>query len=348
MPRTREHVLQASFGTSLILATQVCAECNNAFSPIDKTFVEAVQFYHVGQNMLRSLGLGRLALEDGTNVIAQYRQNGQVTFPPQFYQTTRNDWKFIGSRASDFHAMMGELETPVNLQLRCSVVNRVVGDPPLSIVRSAPNAYLIKGSDPELVERLYLEVREHGFRPDWCGTSLAPSAHEEPALQFNTALHLEPYCRAMAKVALNFVCYRMGVEVALRPELDAIRKYARYGEGSFRDHVVPTLLNQELEDSTAAFVRQRSHALLLAAAIMSDGHREAVFITICGKTVGKVDISKEGSVLQLSSGVQLLTRFDGNGAAVEDLTLPDDLIRAVLNPAALGLENTWPFPVEQE
>ena len=45
VPRTREHVLQAAFGATATLRTEVCGECNGAFSAIDKTFVEDLDNY---------------------------------------------------------------------------------------------------------------------------------------------------------------------------------------------------------------------------------------------------------------------------------------------------------------
>jgi len=341
VPRTREHVLQAAFGASATLPSEVCAECNSAFSPLDKAFLEAVQFYHLGENMLRGLGLGRAVLQDGTAVNARHRADGNGEFLPQLYEVTPTEWRFLGHRESDFHTMLRELAEPAALQIKCEAVRPDEGTPRLTIVRSAPGVYLIQGSSADLLERFAGQCRSNGFRPDWCGEPFEHSSHESPAIKFDTSLALEPFSRAMAKVALNFVCYRLGAAIAGRPEFDAVRRYARYGDGHFADFVVPTVLNHTLGDCLAGFVTPEHRAALYLMGSTADGNREAVFLGIGGKTVGRVDITRDRS--GLPPGTWLLTRFHKAQGGVEDLTLPDDMPRALLNPEVFGLQDIWPL-----
>lgn len=339
VPRTKEHVLQAAFGAVATLPTEVCADCNNGFSVIDKSFVDAVHFYFTGENMLRQLGNGRAVLESGVAVTARYRPDGTGEFPPQLYETASATWGFLGHREADFHAMLRELKDPAALQIKTEVV---IGEgvPRLAILRSAPNVYLVQGVATAAVEQLASYIRAEGFKPDWFNESSTQGSSENPAITFDTSLKLEPFCRAMAKVALNFVCYRLGIETALLPAFDTVRRYARYGEGHFKDFAVPTLLNHDLSGSLQAFVTERHHACFLVTGDAEQGHREALFIAIRGKTVGRLDLTRGNA--GLPRGAWLLSRFDEEQRSVEDLTLPQDMLRAVLAPAVLGLAHLWP------
>jgi hypothetical protein len=341
IPRTREHVLQSAFGAVATLPTEVCGECNAAFSPLDKVFVEAVQFYYTGENMLRALRLGRTVLKDGTDVNARYRRDGYGEFAPQIFEVSPTEWRFLGHRECDFHVMLRELADPEQLKIKLEQLNSAPGVPRLAIIRSAPYVYLIQGIDDELLARFSEKVRTTGFKPDWVNDTFRNSAEENPSIRFDTSLALEPFCRSMAKIALNFICYRLGSDIALREEFDSVRRYARFGEGSFVDYAVPTILNHSLADSNAAFVAAEHHALFLVVGGGKDVRTEAVFISVRGKTIGRLDLTRGRP--GLPPGAWLLTRFDEKHRSVEDLTLPDDMPRALLNPEVLGIEKIWPF-----
>jgi hypothetical protein len=309
-------------------------------SAIDNDFVAAVQFYHTGKNMLRGLGLGRAVLDDGTSVNARLRPDGKGEFPPQLYEVEATVWKFLGHREADFHQMLRELSEPRTLQVKSEVMARAEGVPRLAILRSAPRVYLVQGTDADAVERLATKVRTEGLTPAWTGDPIARSKNQNPAITYDTSLLLDHFCRGMAKVALNFVCYRLGPEVTLQSEFDAVRWYARYGDGTFADYAVPTILNHSLEDAVISFVTSAHHALYLVTAETEAGHREAVFIVINGTTIGRLDLTRGNP--GLPHGIWLLTRFDPVRRSFDDLTLPDDMPRAVLNPAAMGLQDIWP------
>lgn len=327
-------------GASATLPAEVCAECNSTFSSIDKSFLEAVGFYHTGENMLRGLGLGNVVLDDGTSVTARLRPDGKGEYPPQLYESTPTEWKFLGHREEDFHQMLRELAEPATLTIKTRTLQPAEGVPRLAVLRSAPRVYLVQGVEQETVERFAAEVMANGMRPEWTNQPMERSTNRAPPIQYNTALSLDTFCRCMAKVALNFVCYRLGVNAALRSEFDRVRRFARYGEGTFVDFAVPTVLNHTLVDAAAPFVTREHHALILHAGSADEGPREAVFIAIRGKTIGRLDLTRNQPALP--AGTWLLTRFNTAHRSVEDLTLPDDMYQAILDPVAIGLENIWP------
>lgn len=343
VPRTREHVLQASLGAVATLPTEVCGECNAAFSPIDSSFIDAVGFFHTGERVRRTLGTGRATLPDGVTVNARLRRDGLGEFPPQLYQVSPSEWRFLGHRTQDFDRMVAELDEPATLTVKTEVVSASQGLHALTIVRSAPRVFVVQGGNAVEVESFASFIRKEGLRKI-SENELRPAALEgdalPPPITYDISLALDLFSRALAKVALNYVCYRLGPEVALRVELDPIRRFARFGEGSFVDFMVPTLLNHSLADSLDAYASKDHHALYLLQARAADGLREAVFVAVKGKTVGRVDLTRGGYALP--EGTWMLSRFDPSARSVADFTLPGDMPRAVINPGAFGMAEIWP------
>ena len=340
VPRTKEHVLQHALGASATLPTAVCDECNNAFSPIDKYFVEALPFYHTGgKKMLRGLGLGRMALEDGVSVNVLYRSGGAV-FPPQLVGAPGTNWRYVGSGGQDYDAMARELRNPADITIESMVVPQDDGVPELTILRSSPNTYLVQGWDEKSLNRTCEGLRANGLH---LTTDEGPASRDDIAgtAHFPTSLKLAPYCRAMAKIALNYVCYRCGAETALRSEFDNIRGFARYGQGHPFDFVVPTVLNMSLADSYAAFFRDEHHGLVLFKVQKETKWHEGVAVVVSGRVAGRVDLLSQGKGLPDDTWI-LLSRFTPESRAVVDFTLREDMHRAVVNPAALGLQDEWP------
>lgn len=340
VPRTREHVLQAAFGAVATLATEVCADCNASFSAIDKEFVDAVNFYHLGKNMLRGLGFGT-TMHDGHRVLARMRSDGLGEFPPQLFEVKPNEWRFLGHSEEQAQKMFAELGDPTTLQISESIVPSEEGTPRLAIVRSKPRTYLVRGADAGSVANLARRLRTQGLQPDWVGTPQGGTSDDSPPpINYPTALHFEPYCRALAKVALNFVCYRFGAVTALKSEFDELRTFARSGGNPF-GHVLPTLLNHSIEDSGAAYFAPRHHGLLLVKIGADEREREAVFVVLGGKTVARVDLTRGGGGLPRNAWI-LLSRFDAEQRTADDFTLPGDMPRAMINPGADGLQDIWP------
>ncbi len=334
--RSTEHVLQHALGAVATLPTEVCAECNSSFSAIDKHFVDAVEFYHLGKNMFRQLGLGRVVQEDGLAVAARLLRDGRGAFPPQLLEVSPKNWRVITESEEQLHQVLAELKEPDILVVTAKVTSGDDGTPTLAIIRSRPRCYLVEGNDEGRVERLCAELRTKGMQADQIGQPSRGRTNSGTPMTFPTSLHLEPYCRAMAKVALNFICYRLGASVALRPELDAVRAFAREGSGTWSDFVLPTLLNNGMESAMAAFFMRGHHGLFLWQC-----GKVAVFVVLGGQTVGRVDLIQDGGDLLVDGGT-LLSRFDPEEHTVEDFSLPSDMPQAVVNPTALGMEGMWP------
>src|SRR5690606_280274 len=97
-----------------------------------------------------------------------------------------------------------------------------------------------------------------------------------------------------------------------------------------------------LGDSLAPFLGGEQHGLALVTAEVQGKVRESVLVALSGKTVGRVDLTKGNP--GLPEGTWVLTRFDGEERSFTDFALPDDILRAVVDPEPLGLAHIWPKP----
>lgn len=330
-PQSREHVLQGAFGASATLPVEVCKTCNGEFSAIDKYFVDAVLRWHVGRVTAGSLGLGNIVRSDSPTVAARLSQGGLGHLPPQFICSDSNEWSFHGPSEVLFHTMMEELNTPgrANLSIR-----RISGAsmPRCRVIRSAPNAYLIEGTDDELIAQVVSAIESSGMVLVW-NTEATPRAIDHE-ITFNLSIDFDVMCRAMAKIALNFLCFRLGHDAAMSSSLDGLRMYARHGTGDGFDYVTPALLAGQTRDSSP-FATSEQHALML---LLDEHANLQAAIDVYGKPIGVVRLAPwTNDFDHIPPSTWLLTRFDSTTKTYQDLTLPGDFQNALVNPQALGL-----------
>jgi hypothetical protein len=350
VPRTREHVLQDAFGATAVLEQEVCGDCNASFSALDKDFVDAVNFFHLGKHMMRRLGLGRATNEEGIEVWTRLRRDGLAEHPPQLYELPSGEWRFLGRRPDDLDVMARELaatDEQVSIESRVSASSEQ--RPALAILRSAPRKYLVEGTDGARVAELIAKLKESGLRLTREGPDRTTETDGTgPTIRHDTALSLDRLARALAKIALNYVSYRLGVEVALERGFDDVRAFARYGTGNWLDFVTPALLGGLGDTPAAPFLVGEEHVLVLMRG--RDGtpaERGGVLVTVGGKFIGTVHLQPKGAQPALPRGTWLVSRCDVAAGTWEDLTMPADALRAFINPGALGLEAEWPVAAMQ-
>ena len=335
-PRTIEHVLQHALGAVATLPREVCDECNNAFSPIDKQFIDAVDFYHLGRNMRRHLSKGRVTDEDG-RLLAVNLGDGEATFPAQLHEDANSAWTLIATSEEEKERFLREISTPGSAKVKARVDPQL---PRIVIVRSAPNVFLVEGPDPVRVDRICSEVKTTGLQRAWEKPSEPGSDLAGASIQYRTSLKLEPFSRAMAKIALNFVCYRLGAETALRSEFDGLRSFARNGTGMWSDYVVPALLSGGDDDAAARWVNGFQHVLILTRTLPAQGDRYVLMIVLGGRYIGRVYMTAPGRS-GLPQGTWRLSRFDPAERTVANFVLPADILQAVANPAAIGVARAF-------
>ena len=300
-----------------------------------------MNFWHLGQMMLRPLGLGRAVESNGIGVWTRLRPDGFAEQPPQLYEDGPNQWNFVGGSEAVFRQTITELADPKSLTItERVVVGRSNARSPCDPAIRKPGVYLVEGVDPQRVAILCNELRQRGLQ---AGSVGIPRAIERdgsgPAINYDLSLDLRQFGRAMAKVAFNFVCYRFGASVALSPSFDAIRAFARFGEGDLWAFVKPSLLMGGENNAVSSFITGKQHLLMLMRTGSEAGAHQAVFIVIGGKFIGTVDLQPTGD--GLPPGTWILSRCDSEKHSWEDMRLPDDAPRAFTNPAAIGMEREF-------
>lgn len=244
--RTKEHVLQAGFGGAVTLPYEVCADCNAAFSAPDKALMHHVDLF--GGRRLRGLGgLGFLEDADaGVSVTVFVRLDDErniVRLPPQVYRHPDGTWRFIGADEAGLAGLLRDVVQPaVSVDVRAETDADDSLPIPLTIVRTAPNTFVVRGTDAEEIASIAAQLRTSGMRLDYQGEPTA-SASYQPKIRANSSFPVGEVSRALAKLALNYLCLLFGPETALREEFDPVRRLARFNEGAFGELVVLSMMN---------------------------------------------------------------------------------------------------------
>ena len=330
--RTREHVLQAGFGGVATLPVEVCADCNSAFSAADKALIDHVDLFARGS--VKSLsGMGLLEDPDaGVRLSVILRLEGGkdiARLPPQAYRHPSGTWNFVGADQNGLAALRRDISQPTSQV----VVQHELDDDgllpiPLTIVRTAPSTFLVRGTDPAEVERFAEKLRTTGLKIDFEGTPTA-SPQFQPKVGRRTSFPVGEVSRAFAKVALNYVCFLFGPEIALRAEFDPVRRLARFDEGEFGDIVVLAIMTDELRGPNA-YADPKRHALVLQELEQDGRFRVAFQATLHGYSMGLVRFPPTAERM-LPPGTWRVSYFDHVAKSVEHLKVPDDGLRCFAN-----------------
>ena len=338
--RTREHVVQASLGGALTLPTEVCGECNAAFSPLDKDLVEHVDLFARG----RVTHLLRLGLQEdpetGVRISARLgtrgEEKGLAAAPPQLFRDREGVWHFRGPSIEVLEALARELSSPAE-----KVSERVDvdtdGEAPIALaaVRTAPGSFLVRGTDAAEVHEIAQSLREKGIQVvfDGEGRPWVPPAEVTP-ITIETSFPVGNISRCLSKVSLNYVCALFGTDLVLDAAFDPVRRFARYGEGSFVDFVSPSMLDHGQQDAVRGYSDPSRHALVLNQVMLDGVYRVAVQVLLYGKAIGIVRLSATREPL-LPLGTWRVSYFDHAKRTFEHLKVPDDGLRCFANVAAL-------------
>jgi len=265
VPRTREHVLQDSFGGTLILRDEVCAACNSEFSSLDKQLVVYARFLE-DRDAFRYVGIGfQLDPEIGMKVPIRYgrkgAEDGLSICPPTILRLKDGSFRYRGP-AEALDPMMAELRMP-NAGVRLLSEEIANDDVPVatSIVRSRPNTFFVVGSDAKMVGILGDEIRKNGLDGFKGEQTESTRPSQIPAIQMKGEIPIGGISRALTKVALNFLCHVFGPEKALEGHFDPARRYARFGEGTFRGRL--RFPDDHLEGGLSQADPEQFHAILL-------------------------------------------------------------------------------------
>jgi hypothetical protein len=165
-----------------------------------------------------------------------------------------------------------ELGNPKKLKLSPLVVDRP--DPALpnvqpAIIRSSKRSYLIRAQDPKIADSIITALKSSKLMESVAhdGSPAIGRSVQAPPLHAYRIVKWGNVCRAVAKVALNFVCAAVGSEVARRPAFDPIRRYILTGESdsaaSGGGFVAENLLLGEHRGVFDTFTKPGHHTIIL-------------------------------------------------------------------------------------
>lgn len=338
--RTREHVVQAAFGGSLTLPTEVCGDCNAAFSPLDKDLVEHVNLFVLGKvSSLLGFGLQEDA-EAGVQLTARLGmkngERGLAVRPPQLFQLPDGAWRFQGPSLTVLEVMRRELSGPTpNVSELVDTSTDSQLPVALAIVRTGPGQFLVRGPDVAKVRALANSIREHGL------SFVAPlrTIEREPpqevaVISIPTSFPVGQIARCLAKVALDYLCSLFTPSVALNAAFDPLRQFARYGEGSFVDFVTPAMLNHKQQEMARGYSHPDYHALVINQIKRDSRYIVAVQVILYGRATGIVRLSNTSLPL-LPLGTWRVTYFNHAKRTFEHIVVPDDGLRCFVNIEAI-------------
>jgi len=346
VPRTTEHVLQKALNAASTLPTAVCGgasgRCNDAFSPIDKTFVDFVLSYHTG-SVARLLRQGFHRDPGSDLVLAARIADGLLTFAPQIFRRKNGVWTYYGPPHVDPAILFAELGDPGTISLSTKVAASAEGEVALAVIRSSAGNYLVQGPSPDSVASLESAIHAGMFAQ---AVSLNRGSDERTdppgAVEYQLNIDLGAVARASAKIALNFVCKHFGAETALKAAFDPLRRFARYGEGTWHEFVTPTLLNGNLAAAAPGFAAADRHTIMLQQVPLGGGFQIVVPIFVSGELVAKVLLlpTPIGEPL-LPLGTWRVSYFYPESRTVDDFCVPEDGFKCFANPEAVGIPASW-------
>jgi len=274
---TDEHVLQKALGAELILRNEVCSHCNTGiFSPIDTEFVAYVRTLRfagrVGVEHNRGLLQSGHSVSRDPNTgiwfsVRRKRRGGIVPFRQIALSGERHAVAIPDSGV--VKTLHEDLATPSGLRTSSVVLTNVPGAEP-SLIWSAPRTYAVRASTHGEAESVLSRVRD-GTLLVGRTIEVVPDSFAGRAVSVSHRSSHSPRAisRALAKIAMNFLCYTTGGPVARNPAFRPIKEailrdsedvFAFVEADAFSKH------SAEVQSVVKSFCRPNHHTLLLGDA----------------------------------------------------------------------------------
>ncbi len=315
--RTREHVIQQSLGGGLVLEDDVCAHCNtDVFSPIDKHLVDYLRTFVFWRepfgNPMALLTGGPLSLTfDEVRGVWQSVRVDSKGFPravPQFVFKTDSQVQFFAdctdpNRAAALQAqMLAELKSPSTLSIKPMVAVKRPADPrpevQTALIRSAPNTYLVRASSTALAEQMMARILSDQLFSAWEQVGELRDDARQISIEKSIQVRVGDVHRAVAKIALNFVCAVAGPDIARDGALDELRHFAL--RGNLDETPVSEVWNAEEKDILALTTERRDkHSILLT--VTSDAL--VACVAFYGRLTAAVRLTERSMPVAMTLGV---------------------------------------------
>ncbi|WP_437561127.1 HNH endonuclease [Sorangium sp. So ce542] len=322
--KTKEHVLQNSFGGSMTLAEDVCTDCNSVvFDGLDDEFVRYAKSIF-DPNMRRRMLRENLTLSFDPGWGAWYALRldnslapivcPQIAIASVF--TDPIDVRFSFDKVMDsdpertFDTIVAELCAPSAIKLEFDVRHMEANDPPLHpiVVRTAHKTYLAVAGNDDEVQTLRELISDGKL-----GSGLRAMPREQPREAFVERPRVvgvvrrdfEKIERAIVKTAINYVCKVAGPTAARAPEFEAMRQYALHGGASLGcvTNVYGTTASSR-SSAAGELCLTKEHALMLSS--NADG-LSVVLLCFAGQDFCAVTL---GHTKHIPAGTLIITVFD--------------------------------------
>lgn len=247
---SKEHVLPASLGGNLTIRC-VCKDCNVGLSFLDQSLVDSSLLSLVRLSEHPGAALASAKIKVRTNQDSEILESrlGYRLIPsikPQiFFQKNESSYQIraYGGSQEDFHKFfnlirkyisrnkLNDIQTlsaiSSDLSESCLVMHRsneIVFRPSSKALDSSVEKREILKAVAGKIDEFELSLFEQLRQTD---------SHEvvRPSFEVSTGFQFGLNLRAISKIALNFLAYKFGEDLARSLELHALRKYVRFAEG---------------------------------------------------------------------------------------------------------------------
>lgn len=302
-PFTDEHVLQKGLGGNLKIKN-VCRRCNNeTLSAVDRALAECSPISFDRLMRTPNVRLGGASTVRRDDVDIEMRISDGFTPKPVPQIQAPLPWApgptSLSLRA-DTESDIAELVAIIDKRVengtfrRTHVVAVESGLRALSLANHQGNQLRVKAETEEQGE-LFLRWFESVW-PEYRTRLTDGEPRSEPLgshLEIVTATRPDDYQRAIAKTALNYLCYVQGADFALRPEFDAVREYV-LGSNLVVDQELlaagevaqDTRFVSRVSAEVGTFVPSPRHMLL----VLMQGRELVAFVVFYGKHYYKVGL----------------------------------------------------------
>jgi hypothetical protein len=299
-PRTSEHVLQKGFGAEMTLPDDLCDVCNtNVFSSLDGDLIRYVRtIAYCDHPDVRStqtfLQEGHpLVFQDGVWISVRVEKNTGWVILPQivFLGGGRLQLSLDTSAGKDaamalLANMQKELAQPSTLNpLKRAIVDNLPSESMVvqpALIRSAPRKYCIRAHTRETADQVAADVATGRLLANLGALSTADDrTYERPGVLATLSVNLGHIERAVAKVALNFVCKIAGPGTARNPAFDKLRAFVLLPILDGKNEFVVWYDRAEADKARffSKFAVEGHHSL----ALLSAGDTPCVFLALYGR-----------------------------------------------------------------
>jgi hypothetical protein len=343
-PRTEEHVLQKGFDAEMTLPEDVCGDCNTKeFSALDGDLIRYVRTfaYHDHPDVSRN----RTILQEGHPLILYEGIWTSVRIDKQGRPITLTQLVFLDDKKVHITmdsregmaaalALVSEIQREMSEPSKLKSIKTIIvgpsrdGGPAVqpALIRSSRLTYCIRASSQPEADKIANAVKSGKLLAD--SRALSPpeeGSNKQPWVQTTLKVNFGHIERALAKVAVNFVCKVVGPSAARSPAFENIRNFIRSPVSKVSGEFVGWLDRSKVDpaDLASKFTVEGRHTLVL----LNPEGWPCVFVILYGRPFVYVRLTLQQSPGALPPNTAVAALFNYRDRTHEVLSLADDAIR---------------------